>query len=89
MRRKGLNGRAYFTVTRAIRRLVRRKCFRRQDFPWRTARDETAKRRRLPSVRRNAPEVCRKTPHAAAVSRPCTTSPSTDAGFLFNPVRAS
>jgi hypothetical protein len=89
MRGKRLNRRLNFTLTRAIRRVVRHKRFRRHAFLSRTMRDETAKRRQLPSVRRNAPEVCRKTPQGAAVSRPCTASPSADADFLARPLQAS
>jgi hypothetical protein len=89
MRRKGLKRRPNFTVTRAIRRVVRHKRFHRHAFLSTTTRDEAAKRRHLPSVRRNAPEVCRKTRQGAAVSRPCTLSPSIDADFLVRPIRAS
>jgi hypothetical protein len=89
MCRKRLNRRANFTATGAIRRVMRHKRFRRHAFQSRTTRDEAAKRRQLPSVRRNAPEVCRKTRQAAAVSRPCALSRSTDADFLARPIRAS
>jgi hypothetical protein len=68
---------------------MRHKRFRRHAFLSGTTRDEAAKRRQLPSVCRNAPEVCRKTLRDTAVSRPCTLSPSIDADFLLDPVRAS
>jgi hypothetical protein len=89
MRRKQLNRRANFAGERAIRHVMRHKRFRRHTFLSRTARDEAAKRRQLPSVCRNAPEVCRKTPQAAAVSRPCASSPSTGTDILLDPIRAS
>jgi hypothetical protein len=89
MCRKRLNRHPNFTLTQAIRRVIQHKRFPRHGFQSRTTRAEAAKRRELPSVRRNAPEVCRKTPQAAAVNRPCTASPSADAGFLGYPIRTS
>jgi hypothetical protein len=89
MRRKRLNSHRNFTVTRAIRRVMRHKRFHLHAFLSRTTRDEAAKRSQLPSVCRNAPEVCRKTARGAVVRRPCTSSPSTDADFLGYPIRAS
>jgi hypothetical protein len=89
MRRKGLNRRPNFPVTRAVRRVMRHKRFHPHAFLSRTTRDEVAKRRQLPSVCRNAPEVCRKTQQGVAVSRPCTLNPSIDADFLVRPIPAS
>jgi hypothetical protein len=89
MRGKGLNRRADFTGAADNSRVIRLNRFRRHGFLSGTMAGEAAKRRRLPYVRRNAPEVCRKTPRCPAVSRACTLSPSTDADFPFAPVRAS
>jgi hypothetical protein len=69
MRRKRLNRRPNFTRRRAIHRVMRLKRFHRHAFLPRTTRREAAKSRRLPSIRRNVPEVCRKTPKAPG-SRP-------------------
>jgi len=59
------------------------KRFRRHAFLSGTTRDDVAKRRRLPYVCRNAPEVCRKTGQGGAVSRACTLSASTGSDFLL------
>jgi hypothetical protein len=87
--RKRLNSHPNFPATRAILRVTRHKRFHRHTFLSRTTRDEAAKPRRLPSVRRNAPEVCRMTPQDSSVSPRCTSSPSTDADFIARPIRAS
>jgi hypothetical protein len=68
---------------------MRHKRFHQHAFLSRTTRNEVAKRSQLPSVCRNAPEVCRKTRQGAAANRACTLSPSTDADILRDPVRAS
>jgi hypothetical protein len=89
MRRKRLNKRANFTVTRAIRRVLQHMRFRRHGFLSRPLRNEAAKRRQLPSVCRNAPEVCRKTRSDPRAVRPSTLNPSTGAYFLVYPIRSS
>jgi hypothetical protein len=69
MRLKRLNRHINFTVLHAIRRVRLHKRFHRHAFQSRTTRDQATKRRQLPSVCRNVPEVCRKTLRCAAVGR--------------------